>query len=135
MAANTSAAHHTVLAASMPAVGSCWAASSSPGSPLSAAAVGSVAACLLDSLRANMVDIASGLAARLTFTRIIVVVYAFLIAAFLADCALKPRYPRSLPRVGYGDSVFATLRNWLGYVFYFNDWVDEGYNKVWHAGW
>ncbi|CAK7205839.1 hypothetical protein SEUCBS139899_008618 [Sporothrix eucalyptigena] len=118
---------HQVLAASDPSMASCFA--SPPGaSPLSAG-ISSIAVCILNSLCANLAEVLSSLAARLTFTRIVTAFSAFLIAAFLADCALKPRYPRSLPRVGYGDSVLATMRNWLGYVFYFNDWVDEGYNK------
>ncbi|CAK7231098.1 hypothetical protein SBRCBS47491_007815 [Sporothrix bragantina] len=127
MTTNTSAGQHAVLAAGVSSMASCWAPP--PSSPLSGAGFSSVALCLLNSLRANLIDLLTNLSARLTFMRIVTAVSAFLIAAFLADCALKPSYPRSLPRVGNGDSVLATLRNWLGYVFYFNDWVDEGYNK------
>lgn len=66
----------------------------------------------------------------LTVGRVVVAILAFLLASFVVDLALKPRYPKTLPRVGYGESSFATLRNWIGYVLYFGEWVDEGYEKV-----
>jgi hypothetical protein len=66
----------------------------------------------------------------LTTGRVIALLFAFLFGAFLVDFTWKPQYPRPLPRVGYGDGVFGTMRNWLGYVLYFNDWVAEGYEKV-----
>ncbi len=66
----------------------------------------------------------------LSLTRIAAVFVVLLVGSFLVDFALKPRYPKSLPRVGYGESTFATLRNWIGYLMYFGQWVDEGYEKV-----
>ncbi|EPE03241.1 cytochrome p450 [Ophiostoma piceae UAMH 11346] len=89
----------------------------------------SVALCLTTTIANATIDTLSALASQLTVGRALLSVSSFLLAAFLVDCALKPRYPRSLPRVGYGDSVLATMRNWLGYVFYFNDWVEQGYKQ------
>lgn len=89
----------------------------------------SIAVCLGSHAANAASDALSALASHLTVGRVIVYFLAFILAAFLVDCALKPRYPRSLPRVGYGDSYIATMRNWLGYVFYFNDWVGQGYKQ------
>ncbi|CAK7268116.1 hypothetical protein SEPCBS119000_002897 [Sporothrix epigloea] len=121
MATNTSVGQHTVLAAGRHGLPSCW---SSPST-----SANSVAACCVGGLFTALGHAATTLAGHLTIMRIITAALVFFVAAFLAECALKPRYPASLPRVGYGDSLLATLRNWLGYVFHFNDWVDEGYNK------
>jgi hypothetical protein len=66
----------------------------------------------------------------LSMGRVIALLIAFLFGAFLVDFTWKPQYPRSLPQVGYGDGVLGTMRNWLGYVLYFNEWVAEGYGKV-----
>jgi hypothetical protein len=66
----------------------------------------------------------------LTTGRVIAAVLVFFFGAFIVDFTWKPRYPASLPRMGYGDGVLGTMRNWLGYVLYFNDWVAEGYEKV-----
>lgn len=66
----------------------------------------------------------------LSLSRGAAAIVIFLFASFLIDLWLKPRYPRSLPRMGYGDSTFATMRNWMGYVLHFGEWVDEGYEKV-----
>ncbi|TPX10128.1 uncharacterized protein E0L32_001325 [Thyridium curvatum] len=65
----------------------------------------------------------------LTISRVATAIFIFLTASFLVDISLKPRYPKSIPRVGYGDSYIATLKNWIGYVVYFGRWVDEGYVK------
>jgi hypothetical protein len=62
--------------------------------------------------------------------RVIASILLFFFGAFIADFTWKPRYPKSLPRVGYGAGVLGTMRNWLGYVMYFNDWVAEGYEQV-----
>lgn len=126
MTTNASTGQHTVLAASHD-LSSCWASLSTSLTP---STYSSVAACLLSSFCKSLFDFTKALAVHITVTRIFIAIFAILVAAFIADCALKPRYPHSLPRVGYGDSLLATLRNWLGYVFHFNDWVDEGYNKV-----
>ncbi|ERT00236.1 cytochrome p450 monooxygenase [Sporothrix schenckii 1099-18] len=126
MATNTSTGQHPVAAAASLSTASCFTSLAGASSPSNLV---STAVCFVSFFVTHVVESLTALAARLTVARIIAAVAAFLVAAFLADCALKPRYPRSLPRVGYGDSVIATLRNWFGYIFYFNDWVDEGYNK------
>lgn len=66
----------------------------------------------------------------LTFGRITATIFIFLVASFLVDFSQKPRYPKSLPKVGYGDGLVATLRNWVAYISSFNDWATEGYKKV-----
>jgi hypothetical protein len=66
----------------------------------------------------------------LTTGRVVAAVVLFFLGAFIVDFTWKPRYPASLPRIGYGDGVVGTMRNWIGYVLYFNDWVAEGYEKV-----
>ncbi|KAK0629045.1 cytochrome P450 [Bombardia bombarda] len=53
----------------------------------------------------------------------------FTIVSFLVDFTWKPRYGKSLPRVGYGDGVLATVRNWIGYMVHYNDWVADGYER------
>ncbi len=66
----------------------------------------------------------------LSAVRIAAAAVLFFLGSFFIDFALKPRYPKSLPRVGYGDGTLASLRNWIGYVMHFGEWVDEGYEKV-----
>ncbi|KAB5566686.1 cytochrome P450 [Coniochaeta sp. 2T2.1] len=65
----------------------------------------------------------------LTTGRVVAAVFLFFLGAFVVDFTWKPRYPAQLPRIGYGDGVIGTVRNWMGYVLYFNDWVAEGYEK------
>ncbi|KAH8903432.1 cytochrome P450 [Coniochaeta sp. PMI_546] len=65
----------------------------------------------------------------LTTGRVITAVCLFFLGAFIVDFTWKPRYPAELPRIGYGDGVVGTMRNWIGYVLYFNDWVAEGYER------
>ncbi len=62
--------------------------------------------------------------------RVVAVLVVFFMCSFLLDFSLKPRYPKSLPRVGYGSGAVQTVRNWIGYVFRFEQWVEEGYQKV-----
>ena len=66
----------------------------------------------------------------LTTGRVVAALCLFFLGAFVVDFTWKPRYPAHLPRIGYGDGVTGTVRNWVGYVLYFNDWVAEGYEKV-----
>lgn len=66
----------------------------------------------------------------LTTGRVVAGVFLFFLGAFIVDFTWKPAYPASLPRMGYGDGMVGTVRNWLGYVLYFNRWVAEGYEKV-----
>lgn len=65
----------------------------------------------------------------MTFGRITATIFIFLVVSFLVDFSQKPRYPKSLPKVGYGDGLVATLRNWVAYISSFNDWATEGYKK------
>ncbi|KAK3381511.1 cytochrome P450 [Podospora didyma] len=65
----------------------------------------------------------------LTPGRVALAILVFTVSSFIVDFTWKPRYPKSLPRVGYGDGVVGTVRNWFGYMVHFNAWVDEGYDK------
>lgn len=77
----------------------------------------------------------SGLSARLieavlTPTRIAIIIAVFTVSSFIVDFTWKPRYSSSLPRVGFGGGIVGNIRNWVGYISHFNDWVAEGYEKV-----
>lgn len=67
---------------------------------------------------------------RITIARVVGAVLAFIVLSFIIDIAQLPRYPKSIPRVGHGSGMIATVRNWLGYVFHFPEWVDSGYKQV-----
>ncbi len=67
----------------------------------------------------------------LTAGQIIAAGFVLLVSSFIADFTWKPQYPKSLPRVGHGDGIVATVRNWLGYTVHYNSWVEDGYKKVW----
>lgn len=69
------------------------------------------------------------LEALLTPGRIAIVALFFTIGAFIVDFTWKPRYPSSLPRVGFGGGIIGSVRNWVGYISHFNTWVEEGYAK------
>ncbi|KAL8306084.1 hypothetical protein RB597_003303 [Gaeumannomyces tritici] len=66
---------------------------------------------------------------RITIARVVGAVLSFIVISFIVDIAQLPRYPKSIPRVGHGSGMIATVRNWLGYVFHFPEWVDSGYKK------
>jgi hypothetical protein len=66
----------------------------------------------------------------LTPGRIAVVIFVFTISSFVVDFTWKPRYAKSLPRVGCGASFLGTLKNWFYYVTRYNSWVSEGYETV-----
>lgn len=66
----------------------------------------------------------------LTLGRVIAAITIFLVMSFVVDFAQKPRYPKSLPRVGYGYGIVGTVKNWAGYMTHYTEWVDEGYEKV-----
>ena len=70
------------------------------------------------------------LEALLTPTRITIILVVFTVSSFIVDFTWKPRYPSSLPRVGFGGGVIGNIRNWVGYITHFNAWVEEGYEKV-----
>jgi len=59
----------------------------------------------------------------MTAGRVAAAVWVFLVVSFIVDFTSKPRYPKSLPKVGYGDGFIGTLRNWTGYIISYNDWV------------
>lgn len=66
----------------------------------------------------------------LTPGRIAASVFVFTIASFIVDFTWKPRYSKSLPRVGFADGVLGTIKNWLYFATRYNMWVAEGYEKV-----
>jgi hypothetical protein len=65
----------------------------------------------------------------LTVGRVITGISLLFLGSIIVDIAWKPRYPSSIPRVGYGGAVGA-IKNIVGYALYYNDWVKEGYAKV-----
>jgi hypothetical protein len=66
----------------------------------------------------------------LTAGRVALAIVIFTVSSFVVDFTWKPRYPSSIPRVGFGGGIIGTFRNWIGYVTHFNSWVEEGYEKV-----
>lgn len=67
---------------------------------------------------------------RISVGRVLAGIFLFVVTSFIVDILQQPSYPKSLPRVGYGSGPISTVRNWLGYVFKFPQWVDSGYQKV-----
>ncbi|KAK4127251.1 cytochrome P450 [Parathielavia appendiculata] len=65
----------------------------------------------------------------LTPGRIAAAVIVLTVSTFIADFTWKPRYTRSLPRVGCGGGLLGTLQNWFYYVSRYNSWVAEGYEN------
>ncbi|KAK3384415.1 cytochrome P450 [Lasiosphaeria ovina] len=80
-------------------------------------------------MRAITSSISSQLLESLTLGRFVCAAFVFTITSFVIDFTWKPRYPKSLPRVGNGGGILGTVRNWFGYIMHFNEWVDEGYEK------
>jgi len=82
-----------------------------------------------------VVNMTAGLSSQLlesllTPGRIVVSLLVFTVTSFIVDFTWKPRYPSSLPRVGFGGGLIGSVRNWVGYLNHFNSWVEEGYEKV-----
>ncbi|EFX05467.1 cytochrome p450 monooxygenase [Grosmannia clavigera kw1407] len=73
--------------------------------------------------------LASWISDQLSASRIAAVGAVLFLTTFLIGCTRQPRYPKSLPRMGYGDGPLATLRNWVAYTFHFHEWTEEGYRK------
>ncbi|KAI6375397.1 hypothetical protein MCOR25_002964 [Pyricularia grisea] len=71
---------------------------------------------------------------RISVGRVLAGIFLFIVTSFIVDILQQPSYPKSLPRVGYGSGPIATVKNWLGYVFKFPQWVDSGYQKYSKAG-
>ncbi|KAK1759619.1 cytochrome P450 [Echria macrotheca] len=76
-----------------------------------------------------MTAVSSHVLELLTPGRITVALLVFTVSSFIVDFTWKPRYPASLPRVGFGGGIIGSVRNWLGYITHFNAWVEEGYEK------
>ncbi|KAK0742392.1 cytochrome P450 [Apiosordaria backusii] len=53
----------------------------------------------------------------------------FVVVSFIVDIARLPRCPESLPRVGSGRGIIASVKNWVLYVSRYNDWIADGYEK------
>jgi hypothetical protein len=75
-------------------------------------------------------DLSLQLSESLTPGRIAAYILAFTIGSFIVDFTWKPRYGKSLPQVGFGDSLLGTVKNWFYYATRFDSWVAEGYDKV-----
>jgi len=73
--------------------------------------------------------ISSHLVESLTPGRIVAAVVLFTLSSFIVDFTWKPRYPKSLPRVGSGGGLLGTLKSWFYFVTRYNSWVAEGYEK------
>ncbi|KAL2135049.1 hypothetical protein VTI74DRAFT_9969 [Chaetomium olivicolor] len=73
--------------------------------------------------------VSSQLLESLTPGRTAAILLVFTIASFIVDFTWKPRYTKSLPRVGFDDSFLGTIKNWFCYATRYNAWVAEGYEK------
>ncbi|KAK3316217.1 cytochrome P450 [Apodospora peruviana] len=65
----------------------------------------------------------------LTLGRVAAAIFLLTVGSFIVDFTWKPRYSKSLPRVGNGSGVVGTVKNWFGYMTQFNKWNDDGYQK------
>lgn len=74
--------------------------------------------------------VSSQLLESLTLGRFVAALVLFTISSFVVDFTWKPRYPKSLPRVGSSGSLIGTLKGWFYYVTRYQSWVTEGYEKV-----
>lgn len=77
-----------------------------------------------------MFVISSQLFESMTPGHISAAIVALTIGSLIIDFAWKPRYPKSLPRVGFGDGFLGTLKNWFYMATRYNAWVAEGHEKV-----
>ncbi|KAL2147461.1 hypothetical protein VTI28DRAFT_9361 [Corynascus sepedonium] len=73
--------------------------------------------------------VSSQLLESLTLGRFVAALVLFTISSFVVDFTWKPRYPKSLPRVGSSGSLIGTLKGWFYYVTRYQSWVTEGYEK------
>ncbi|VBB80102.1 Putative Cytochrome P450 E-class, group IV [Podospora comata] len=53
----------------------------------------------------------------------------FVVFSFIVDISRLPSCPDSLPRVGFGRGLVASVKNWVYYVSRYNDWIADGYEK------
>ncbi|KAK4200834.1 cytochrome P450 [Triangularia verruculosa] len=65
----------------------------------------------------------------LTPGRLALLSLLFVVVSFVVDIARLPKTPDSLPRVGSGRGLVASVKNWVLYVSRYNDWVADGYEK------
>lgn len=74
--------------------------------------------------------VSSQLVESLTLGRFFGIAALFTIGSFIVDFTWKPRYAKSLPRVGCGTDILGTLKNWFYFITRYDAWVAEGYEKV-----
>ncbi|KAK0672033.1 cytochrome P450 [Cercophora samala] len=65
----------------------------------------------------------------LTPGRLALLSVLFVVVSFIIDIARLPKCPDSLPRVGSGRGLIASVKNCVLYVTRYNDWVADGYEK------
>lgn len=66
----------------------------------------------------------------LTPGRLVLLSVLFVVISFIVDISRLPSCPDSLPRVGFGRGLVASVKNWVYYVSRYNDWIADGYEKV-----
>lgn len=76
------------------------------------------------------VGVSSQLLESLTPGRVSAAIVFFTVGSFIVDFTSKPRYSKTLPRVGFGDNFLGTIKNWFYFLARYNTWVTEGYEKV-----
>ncbi|KXX73506.1 Ent-kaurene oxidase [Madurella mycetomatis] len=75
------------------------------------------------------IGLSSKLLESLTPGRVAVLIVVFTVGSFIVDFTWKPRYPKSLPRVGSADGFLGTIKSWFYFGTRYNAWVAEGYDK------
>jgi hypothetical protein len=66
----------------------------------------------------------------LTTRNVLAAIVVSFLVRLIFDAVAKPRYPHSFPRAGDGEGSLAWLKNSVGYVLHYADWVQDGYSKV-----
>ncbi|KAK4242428.1 cytochrome P450 [Achaetomium macrosporum] len=74
-------------------------------------------------------DVSFQLFESLTLGRIAAYIATLTIVSFVVDFTRKPRYTKSLPRVGFGDSFLGTIKNWVYFATRYTSWLAEGHTK------
>jgi hypothetical protein len=66
-----------------------------------------------------------------TFTRVFLFGFLFLLVSFIVDLLTQPRYPSEIPVLGHSsEKWFSSIRNSLAYFTQHQAWIGEGYEKV-----
>ncbi|KAH7367826.1 cytochrome P450 [Plectosphaerella cucumerina] len=65
----------------------------------------------------------------LTPGRVIAGLALFLLGSLAIDYTWKPTYPVEIPMVGHGRGFLPTVRNFLGYMSHYREWIIDGYGK------